>query len=54
MFSVSVLAIFISGIDLATIASLSIVFVVCRLLHAFFYLINQDALRSIVFVAGWA
>lgn len=43
-----------AGIDPTTINLLAIVFTVARVLHGVFYIANQAALRSLVWVVGFA
>ena len=52
VFTAAVVAISISGLDLAGIATLATVFVALRVLYIVLYLANQDILRSLVYLAG--
>ena len=53
MFSATILAVFISGIELQSIARLAMVFVALRIVYIPLYIGNQDKLRSLVFLAGF-
>jgi len=53
VFSASLLALFIAGIDLSTVATLCMVFVALRAAYIVCYLTNQDLLRSTVFIGGF-
>jgi uncharacterized MAPEG superfamily protein len=53
VFSATILAVFISGIELQSIARLAAVFVALRIAYIPLYIGNQDKLRSLVFLAGF-
>ena len=53
IFSAAVLALSISGIPLASIANLALIFTGLRVLYIAAYLANQDALRSGVWLGGY-
>ena len=53
LFSATMLAVFISGIDLQNIAQLVMAFVALRIVYIPLYIGNQDKLRSLVFIAGF-
>lgn len=53
VFSTAVLALFISGIDLSSVATLCVIFVALRAAYIICYLTNQDLLRSTVFIGGF-
>ncbi len=42
-----------AGVPAEKTATLSVVFVIARILHAVLYLANLDALRSLAFLLGW-
>jgi uncharacterized MAPEG superfamily protein len=42
-----------AGISLSTISTVCLGFIACRILHAIFYMINQDILRSLAFVGSY-
>lgn len=52
-FAAGVLAAQAAGVDPGRIALLSVVFVVCRVLHGVFYLANVHALRSLAWLVGF-
>jgi len=53
VFSAAILAVFISGVDLQSIATLVMVFVALRVAYIPVYLANLDKLRSLIFLAGF-
>jgi uncharacterized MAPEG superfamily protein len=53
LYSAALLAVTISGVPVEQYAQLTLVLLVCRILHALFYLVNQDILRSITFVGAY-
>ncbi|MEZ5567531.1 MAG: MAPEG family protein [Halioglobus sp.] len=53
IFSAAVLAISVSGVALASISTLALVFTALRVLYIPLYIGNLDALRSLVFLAGY-
>ncbi|MEZ5571309.1 MAG: MAPEG family protein [Halioglobus sp.] len=53
VFSAAILAVFISGIDLQSIATLTLVFVLLRIVYIALYLADQDKLRSLSFLGGF-
>jgi len=53
MFSAALIALHMSGIAIATVANLSIVFVALRTIYIACYLANQDLLRSTAFIGGF-
>lgn len=53
VYSAALLALNIAEIPVEQYANLVLVFLACRILHGVFYLINQDILRSLVFLAGY-
>lgn len=53
VFSAAILAIFISGVPLQSIATWAMAFVVLRIVYIPMYIGNQDKLRSLVFIAGF-
>ena len=54
VFSATILAVFISGIELQSIANLAAVFVALRITYIPLYIGNQDKLRSLVFLGGFS
>jgi uncharacterized MAPEG superfamily protein len=54
VFGLSVLVAHIAGADPGTSANLSLGFIVCRVLHAVFYVANVDVGRSVAFLGGFA
>ncbi|MGO1003910.1 MAPEG family protein [Lysobacter sp. CA196] len=52
-FAAGVLGAQMAGVDTGVIASLSVVFIVCRVLHGVFYLTRKAALRSLAWVIGF-
>lgn len=52
VFSAAVLAVFISGVDLQSIATWVMVFVAVRIAYIGLYIGNLDKLRSLVFLIG--
>ncbi|MEH6581782.1 MAG: MAPEG family protein [Halioglobus sp.] len=53
LFSATLLAAFVSGLDMNSIASLCMVFAALRTAYIGFYIANIDSLRSLVFIAGF-
>ena len=53
IFSATILAVFISGIDMHGITKLVMAFVAVRVIYMPLYIGNQDKLRSLVFIAGF-
>lgn len=53
MFSAALLAVQISGLVLDSIATLCVIFVVARVVYIACYLANQDAIRSLSFLASF-
>tara|TARA_R110000823_G_scaffold27609_18_gene80528 strand:- start:15684 stop:16076 length:393 start_codon:yes stop_codon:yes gene_type:complete len=53
VFSAAVLAISLSGVVLESIATLALIFTALRVLYIPLYIGNLDALRSLVFLAGY-
>tara|TARA_B100001540_G_C15758828_1_gene620692 strand:+ start:1157 stop:1549 length:393 start_codon:yes stop_codon:yes gene_type:complete len=53
LFSAAVLAVFISGVPLDTIANLALAYSVLRIVYIPLYVGNLDAPRSLVFLAGF-
>lgn len=53
LFSAAVLAVFISGVPLDSIASLALAYSVLRIVYIPLYVGNLDAPRSLVFLAGF-
>ena len=53
LFMAAIFALSLSGIDLALVNKLCLVFVFCRVLYGLFYLVNQDILRSLAFMVSW-
>jgi uncharacterized MAPEG superfamily protein len=53
VFSAAILAVFISGLALDSIANLAMAFVALRIVYIPMYIGNQDKLRSLVFIAGF-
>jgi uncharacterized MAPEG superfamily protein len=53
LFSAAVLAVFISGVELQSIARLALLFVALRIVYIAVYLGNQDKLRSLIFLVGF-
>lgn len=53
VFSAGLLALHMSGVALATVATACIVFVLLRAAYIACYLANQDMLRSTVFIGGF-
>ena len=53
VFSAAILAVFISGVALQSVATWSMAFVALRIVYIPMYIGNQDKLRSLVFIAGF-
>jgi uncharacterized MAPEG superfamily protein len=53
VFSAAILAVFISGVALQSVATLAMAFVALRIVYIPMYIGNQDKLRSLVFIAGF-
>jgi uncharacterized MAPEG superfamily protein len=53
VFSAAVLAVSVSGRELASIATLALAFVALRVVYIAVYLANQDKLRSLIFLVGY-
>lgn len=53
LFSATILAVFISGVALQSIATWAMAFVALRIAYIPMYIGNQDKLRSLVFIAGF-
>lgn len=53
MFTAAVMVAHLAGADAAKMAIAAQVFIVARLLHALFYIIDKDVLRSIAFLTSW-
>lgn len=53
VFSAAILAVFISGVALQSIATWAMAFVALRIVYIPMYIGNQDKLRSLVFIAGF-
>ena len=53
IFSAAVLALFIAGVDLATVSTQAMVYTALRVAYIGLYLANLDKLRSIAFLAGF-
>lgn len=53
VYSAALLAVNIAAVPIEQYANLVLVFLACRILHSVFYIINQDILRSLVFMAGY-
>ena len=53
VFSAAILAVFISGIDLQSIATPVMVFVALRIAYIPVYIANLDKLRSLIFIGGY-
>lgn len=53
VFSSALLALHISGVVMASVASLCIAFVILRVVYVVCYLANQDSIRSLSFLAGF-
>ena len=54
VFSAAILAVFISGIDLAEVANLALVYTALRIVYIPLYIGNIDKLRSLAFLAGFS
>ncbi|MEM7018259.1 MAG: MAPEG family protein [Pseudomonadota bacterium] len=52
VFSVAVFVAHLAGADAATSATIAMVFIAARILHAVFYIANLDILRSLSFIVG--
>ena len=52
MYTVAVLIAYASGLDLHTLTTPALVFILARVLHPVFYIANMDKLRSLVFMVG--
>ncbi|MBB3048339.1 putative MAPEG superfamily protein [Litorivivens lipolytica] len=52
LFTAALVAAFVSGVPQEQLATVSIVFVVARVLHAVFYLADRDALRSLSYLVA--
>jgi uncharacterized MAPEG superfamily protein len=53
VFSAAILAVFISGVAMQSVATWAMAFVALRVVYIFMYIGNQDKLRSLVFIAGF-
>ena len=53
VFSAAILAVFISGVALRSVATWAMAFVALRIVYIPMYIGNQDKLRSLVFIAGF-
>ena len=53
VFSAAILAVFISGVALQSVATLAMAFVALRIVYIPMYIGNQDKLRSLVFIVGF-
>lgn len=53
MFSAALLALHISGVAIASVASLCVIFVILRAVYIACYLANQDIVRSLSFLGGF-
>ena len=53
LFSTAILAVFISGLDPASVANLALVYTGLRIVYIPLYVGNIDALRSLVFLGGF-
>ncbi|MBK6512102.1 MAG: MAPEG family protein [Haliea sp.] len=53
VFSAAILAVFISGVALQSVATWAMAFVALRIVYIPMYIGNQDKLRSLVFIAGF-
>lgn len=53
MFSAALLAIHMSGVVIASLATLCVAFIVLRVVYIACYLANQDLLRSTAFIGGF-
>lgn len=53
IFMAAVVALAISGVDLAQVANLALTFTVLRALYIAFYIGNLDTLRSLTFIGGF-
>ena len=52
-YAVACMLAFFSSIDLYSLSYAAILFLLCRLLHPIFYMLNQATFRSLVFFVGW-
>lgn len=52
VFSAAILAVFISGVDMQSIATLAIAFVALRITYIPLYIGNLDKLRSLTYIVG--
>lgn len=53
VYAAALLAVTIGGVPAADYATLVLVFLLLRIAHGIFYIINQDILRSLAFVGGY-
>jgi uncharacterized MAPEG superfamily protein len=53
IFSAAVLALLLAGIEWSAVTSLCVILLIARVLHAVFYLANQDILRSLTFLVSY-
>lgn len=53
MFTAALLALHMSGLTIASVANLSVAFVVLRAMYVGSYLANQDVVRSLSFLGGF-
>jgi uncharacterized MAPEG superfamily protein len=53
VFSAAILAVFMSGLEMSSIATLTMVFVALRVAYIPAYIANIDKLRSLLFLAGF-
>ncbi len=53
VYSAALLAVYITQVPVEQYANLTMIFLVLRILHGVFYIVNQDILRSLVFLAGY-
>jgi uncharacterized MAPEG superfamily protein len=53
VFGTAILAVFMSGLEMDSIATLAMVFVALRVVYIPVYISNNDKLRSLIFLAGF-
>ncbi|WP_020681854.1 MAPEG family protein [Marinobacterium rhizophilum] len=54
IFGVTCFIAYASGVELASLTGVALLFLACRVLHAVFYIANMAALRSLIFGAAMA
>ncbi len=53
VYTASIVALTIAAVDLDSLATYFYILIACRVLHGISYVLNQDIIRSIAFIAGY-